>query len=250
MLVHSRVDGAADAPAVVLSGSLGTTLELWDPQAEALAPHFRVIRYDRRGHGRSPVPPGPYSLDDLGGDLLALLDELAVERVSFCGLSLGGVEGMWLALEAPERLDRLVLACTAPAFAPPGQWLERAATVRRDGIEPLVPATLERWFTPAAPADVIERCRSMLLGTPREGYAACCDLLAGVDLRDRLGEIAAPTLVVTGADDPGPGPETGDALAAALPQARHETIAGARHLASAERQEQFSDLLRRHLNGP
>ena len=137
------------APALVLSSSLGTTLAMWEPQIAQLAERFRIVRYDRRGHGRSPVVAGAATIDDLGGDLLELLDELGLERVSFCGLSLGGVEGMWLAVNAPERVDRLALCCTAPAFAPRQGWIDRAAAVRAGGVEAIAKAVLARWFRPS-----------------------------------------------------------------------------------------------------
>ena len=148
MKLHHVVDGPADAPPLVLSSSLGTTLEMWEPQVAPLAEHFRVVRYDRRGHGRSPVPRDATTIDDLGGDLVELLDELGLERVSFCGLSLGGVEGMWLAVNAPERVERLVLCCTAASFPPRQGWLDRAAVVRAGGMDAIVDAILGRWFRP------------------------------------------------------------------------------------------------------
>ena len=147
MRLHHRVEGPPDAPALVLSASLGTTLEAWEPQAAVLTGAFRVVRYDRRGHGSSPVPPGPYSLDELGRDALELLDDLEVERASWCGLSLGGLVGLWLGVEAPERIDRLVLACTTAAFLPREQWLERAQRVRAEGVAAIADAVVARWFT-------------------------------------------------------------------------------------------------------
>ncbi len=185
MKLHHVVDGPAGAPALVLSNSLGTTLELWEPQVAPLAERFRVVRYDRRGHGRSPVAAGATTIDDLGGDLVELLDELALERVSFCGLSLGGVVGMWLAVNAPERVERLALCCTAASFAPRQGWVDRAATVRADGIGAIAEAVLGRWFRPSfqdAHPDVVARFRAMLVSTPAEGYAACCEALADADL--------------------------------------------------------------------
>jgi 3-oxoadipate enol-lactonase len=245
--LHHRVDGPDGAPALVLSASLGATLESWDAQIQAFAGQFRVVRYDRRGHGSSPVPPGPYSLDDLGGDVLDLLDELELERASFCGLSLGGLVGMWLAVDAPGRLDRLVLACTGPAFRPPEQWRERAVRVRADGVSGIADSVLARWFTPDAPPEVVARFRAQLEGTPAEGYAGCCEALAGADLSSRLGEIAAPTLVLTGAMDPVVRAEEGAALASGIPGARHEPIAGAAHIPSAEQPAAFNELVLDHL---
>jgi 3-oxoadipate enol-lactonase len=251
MTLHHVVDGPAGAPALVLSGSLGTTLAMWEPQIRQLSERFRVVRFDRRGHGRSPVVAGATAIDDLGGDLLQLLDELGLERVSFCGLSLGGVEGIWLAVNAPERVELLALCCTAPAFAPRQGWIERAAVVRADGVEAIAKAVLSRWFRPSfhdTNPDVVTHFRAMLEATPRDGYAACCDALADVDLTPRLGEIVSPTLVVTGSDDPVVTPAEGDALAAAIPDAVHAVVEDAAHLASVEQPKAFTAAILRHLS--
>ncbi len=235
----------------MLCNSLGTTLSMWDPQIPALAERFHVVRYDRRGHGRSPAPPGPYSIDDLAADALSLLDELGLARISFCGLSIGGAVGMWLALEAPERLDRLVLCCTRPAFPPPEQWVERAAVVREGGVAAVSDAALRRWFTEpyrGEHPDVVDAFRTMLLETPAEGYAGCCEALAAFDLRSRLGEITAPTLVVTGEADPVAPPESGDELARAIPGAAHAVIAGAAHIANVGQPDAFTAALLAHLD--
>lgn len=250
MRLHRVIEGPAGAPALVLCNSLGTTLEMWDAQMPVLAERFRVVRYDRRGHGRSPVPPGPYTVDDLGGDVVELLDELHLDRVSFCGLSLGGAVGMWLAIHAPERLDRLVVCCTRAAFPPPEQWAERAALVRADGVAAVADGALGRWFTPAFHAThprVVDGFRAMLVRTPAEGYAACCDALGALDLRARLREIGAPTLVLTGAEDPVAPPACGEELAAAIPGARHAVVVDAAHIANAARPEAFTALLLEHL---
>ena len=247
MTLHYRLDGQHGAPPLMLCNSLGTTLEMWDPQVEALTTRFRLVRYDRRGHGRSPVPPGPYSIEDLGRDALDLLDDLGIERASFCGLSIGGMVGMWLASEAPERIDRLVLCSTAPTLPPPEQWLERAATVRADGVSAIADAALDRWFTPLAPESLRESFRAMLVGTPAEGYAGCCEALADLDLRDRLAAIGAATLVVTGEGDPVAPPETGEQLAASISGARHVTVAGARHITNAEQPSTFTQHVLAHL---
>lgn len=244
MIVHHRFDGSSAEPVLVLSSSLGTTHEMWDAQVAAFSGARRVLRYDRRGHGRSPVPRGPYSIDDLGSDVLSLLDRLAIDRVTFCGLSLGGCEGMWLAVNAPERIDRLVLCCTDPSFGGPEPWQERAATVREAGVAAIAEAALRRWFTPAFHAErpnVVERFGAMLAGTPAEGYAACCEAIAGLDLWPDLKRIAAPTLVVTGSDDPSVAPEAGQALAAAVAGARHVVVAGGAHLANVEQPEAFNE---------
>jgi 3-oxoadipate enol-lactonase len=245
--LHHRVDGAADAPPLVLSSSLGTTHALWDPQVPALSARFRLVRYDRRGHGRSPVPDGPYSLDDLGGDVLDLLDELGLARVSFCGLSLGGMVGMWLAVNAPERIDRLVLCCTAAALPPPEHWHIRAGMVRRDGMAAVADAVVARWFPHDVPASLVEHYRQQLLATPAEGYAGCCEALADIDLAGRLGEIRSSTLVLSGEEDTVAPPERGDELAAGIAGARHVTLSDTGHLANTERPERFTELVLAHL---
>jgi 3-oxoadipate enol-lactonase len=249
--LHHRFDGPAGAPVVVLSSSLGSSLAMWEPQLPALAQRFRVLRYDHRGHGASPVPDGPYTIDEIAGDALELLDALGLERVSFCGLSLGGAVGMWLAANAPERIDRLVLCCTAARFATPEIWAERAAAVRAAGsVEPLADAVLERWFT----ADFLTRepeqiaaVRSMIVSTPAEGYAATCDALRDADLRAHLGRIRAPTLVVAGADDPATPPRQGEELAAAIEGARLAVIPRAAHFANVEQPDAFNGAIVEHL---
>ena len=223
MTLQHRFDGPVDAPVLVLGSSLGTSLEMWDPQVEALGAPYRLLRYNRRGHGSSLAVPGPATLDDLGGDVLALLDALGLERVAFCGLSLGGLEAMWLALHAPERVERLVFCCTAPSFPPAQQWHDRAAVVRESGIETIADAVLARWFRPtfhAAHPDAVDRFRRMLLATSPEGYAACCEAIAAVDLWPRIGEVGVPTLVLTGKEDPVATPASGARLRAAIPGRR------------------------------
>ncbi len=250
MSLHYVVDGLGGAPTIVLSASLGTTLEMWEPQVEALAAHFQVVRFDRRGHGRSPVVEGTATIDDLGNDILGLLDTLSLERVSFCGISLGGLEGIWLGINAPSRIERLVLCCTAAAFLPRQNWVDRGALVRAEGTGAIADAALERWFRPLleqTDPDVVARYRAMLVSTPAEGYAACCDALAEADLRDRLGEIEAPTLVISGADDPVSPPAASDALAASIPGAIHTVIEDAAHIANVEQPEAFTAALLDHL---
>lgn len=248
--VHAQCDGPDGAPAVVLSGSLGSTLEMWDPQVGALvAGGFRVVRYDHRGHGRSPVPQGPATIADLGADVLGLLDRLGLQRVRFAGLSLGGMVGMWLAANTPERIDRLALLCTSPLLGPPENWTDRAATVRTQGTGAVAGAVVGRWFTPghasAHPGEA-ERMRSMVAATPAEGYAACCEAIAGMDLRSDLGRITAPTLVVAGEHDPATPPDHAERIAAAVPGARRHVLDGGAHLANRECADEVNRLLTAH----
>lgn len=250
MELHHRLDGPDGAPVLVLSNSLGTDLGMWDGQLPLLAQGFRLLRYDQRGHGRSPAPPGPYKVAELAGDLLELLDRLGLERVSFCGVSLGGMTGMWLAARAPERIERLALCCTSAYLPPRDMWTERAATVRADGMEAVAEAALERWFTPGFAElrpDIVERTRRALLATPPEGYAGCCEAIASHDLRAELGSIRAPTLVLAAADDPATPPEHGRRIAAAIDGARFAVLERGRHLAAVEHPKQFARELLGHL---
>jgi 3-oxoadipate enol-lactonase len=222
---------------VVLSGSLGSTRAMWDAQLRLLDERFRVIRVDHPGHGGVPVTDF-HDVGDLARHVLERVDE---PQFSFVGLSLGGAIGMWLALHEPERLDRLVLACTSARFAEPQFWHERAATVRADGIEAIADVVVERWFTPGFPE--VQRYREMLLSTDPEGYARCCEALAQWDARGELANVTAPTLAIAGADDPSTPPEQLQSIAAAIPGARLETIPNARHLPNIERAAEFNALL-------
>jgi 3-oxoadipate enol-lactonase len=248
--VHHDALGPRDAPVVVLSNSLGSTPAMWDGQVRALSRHLRVVRYDHRGHGDSPVPPGPYELADLGADVLALLDRLGLERVHWCGLSLGGMVGMWLAINAPERIDRLVLCCSSARLGPPEMWAERAATVREHGVEAIADAGIGRWLTPEFiehRPEATAQVRAMLAATPAEGYAACCGAIERMDLLPDLGAIRAPTLVIAAADDPATPPEHGEAIAERVPGARLVIVDGARHLATVEQPRAMTDLIAGHL---
>ena len=248
--VHHLLEGSEDAPVLVLSNSLGTSLAMWHEQASALSERFRLLRYDHRGHGGSPAPPGPYRIEDLGRDVLLLLDRLEVGRFSFCGLSIGGMVGMWLAGEAPERVERLVLCCTSARFAPDA-YDSRARTVRADGIGAVADAVLERWFTPAfctGHPNVVEWARRMLLDTPVEGYAGCCEAVRDADLSGGLGAISAPTLVIAGADDPAAPPDQAESIRASIPDASLEVIPDAAHLANIEQPEAITQAILDHLS--
>lgn len=225
---------------VVLCGSLGSTSAMWEPQLPALKGR-RVVKVEHPGHGGAPVT-NVHEVEDLAA---RVLDEAGADTFSFVGLSLGGAVGMRLALDAPDRVEKLVLACTSPRFGEPESWYERAATVREHGLEAIADAVLSRWFTPAF-AD-IDRFREMFLSVDPEGYARCCEALARWDVRDELGEIAAPTLVISATEDPATPPATGEVLASGIPGARFGVLENAAHLASAERPDDFNRLLEEHL---
>jgi 3-oxoadipate enol-lactonase len=247
--LHHVVDGDT-GPVVLLGASLGTDLSLWDDLAADLARDHRVVRFDTRGHGGSPAPEGGYTMDGLVADVLALADELGVDRFAYVGLSLGGAIGQVLALAAPQRLTALVLASTAPVFGEPSTWRARAAEVRREGLEPLVEPTFARWFTDdfrASHPEDVARVREMFVATPREGYAGCCEALATYDVTDRLGRIAVPTRVVAGSEDPGTTPEVGRSMVAAIRDADLVVVDGAAHLANVARPTEFRSAVRGHL---
>jgi len=249
--VHHSVEGPEGAPVVVFSNSLGTTGVMWDAQAAALSDRFRVLRYDARGHGETPAPPGPYTVGDLAGDVLALLDRLEIERVSFCGLSIGGMTGMWLGVNAPERIDRLAICCTGMQLPTAEMWTERAALVREKGMEAVIDATIERWFTPAFPQrspGVVARIREIFIATDPEGYAGCCEALAEFDMRGQLDAIRAPTLVIGGDDDPVGTPERIAAIGDEVPDSRVVILPNARHLAAVEQADAVTQELGQHLS--
>ena len=248
--VNFRFDGPEDAPVLLLSNSLGTGLGMWEDQMPVLERHFRILRYDQRGHGRSPAPPGPYSIEELATDAVALLDRFELQRVSFCGASMGGMTGMWLAIHAPERIDRLVLCCTSAHIPPRERWLERAATVRSKGMEAVADASLERWFTPAfrgRKPETAERLKRGLLEIDPEGYAGCCEALAETDLRPQLATIRTPTLVITGEDDLSTPPDQGRLIAEQVEKGSCLMLSPARHLANVERAEEVNQALLDHL---
>ncbi|HEX9338048.1 MAG TPA: 3-oxoadipate enol-lactonase [Pseudonocardiaceae bacterium] len=237
--------GPADAPVVVLGPSLGTTRAMWDPQHDVLCQRFRVLRYDLLGHGGSAVMCGPYTVDQLAGEVLSLLS--GIEHFCYVGLSLGGMIGMAVAAAAPDRVDRLALLCTSAYLPPAKGWLDRADHVRAQGTASIADVVGTRWFTPAF-ADRAGYL-AMLAATPDEGYAACCGALAEMDLRPVLGRITAPTLVVSGHDDPATPPDHGRLIADAIAGARFVELPGAAHLANVERPAEVTALLLDHLSG-
>jgi 3-oxoadipate enol-lactonase len=247
VLAH-RIDGPADAPALVLAGSLGTTLAVWEPQVSLLG-GLRLVRYDHPGHGGSPLPSRG-AVTELATAVVELLDYLELGRVSICGLSLGGAVAMQVALQAPARVDRLVLASSAARFPNAESYGDRATLVRREGLEPIADVVMERWFTPGfrrMEADTVRRYRAMLVSTSAEGYARGCEAVRDWDATHDVRGIAAHTLVVAGAADPATPPSVAADLAAAVPGARSLVLPDAAHLASVEQPAAFSDAVLEHL---
>lgn len=239
--------GSADAPVVLLGSSLGANQGMWAPQVDVLAKRFRVVAFDHRGHGESEVPDGPYTIDDLGGDVVELLNTLEVDQASYVGISLGGSVGLWLAQHAPERVHRLVAICppSNPA-ATPQMWTDRAAQVRAEGTQAITDATLGRWFLPDFEEDV-EPIRQMLRDCPAEGYAASCEALSTMNLLPGLNDITAPVLLITTDSDQSVPPETVVPLASVIPGAHLEIIEKAAHLVTYSHPDAINPLLLAHL---
>lgn len=250
MRLAYRFEGPAEAPVLVLPSALGTTQAVWDAQIGALTPSFRLLLYDQRGHGGSEAPPGPYTIEALARDLLDLLEQLGLGRVSICGISLGGAVAMWVAAETPERVERLVLVSTAARFGAPRRYAERARMARAVGMDAIADAALERWLTPAFRGrnrEVVERLRQGLLATVPDAYAACCDAMAEWDLTGRLRSIQQPTLVVYGEKDLSTPLEDSDLLASWIPSAGLVEVPLASHLPNVERADLFNPVVLDHL---
>jgi len=240
--IHYSLTGVPDAPVVVLSNSLGTNFTMWDLQTPVLEKRFRLLRYDTRGHGRTAVPPGPYSLDQLGRDLL---DALKLDRVHFCGLSMGGMIGMWLGVNAPAHIHRLVLCSTAPKIGTPEIWNPRIEAIRKGGMNAIASAAIERWLTPEfrarAPQPSVALLGMLQVASP-EGYTACCEAIRDADLREAVASIRVPVQVIMGARDPATPPADGRALAARIPGAKYAELDGS-HLCNVESPERFNETL-------
>ena len=231
--IHYDLAESENASVLVFSNSLGTNFSMWDPQAPVFQKHFRVLRMDTRGHGQSSVTQGPYSIKQLGGDVLSLLDSLRLDRVNFCGLSMGGMIGMWLALNAPHRLRKVVLSNTAAKIGTPEFWNPRIEKVRKGGMRSISSAVIDRWFTPAfraASPAIVAATQSMLESTDAEGYVANCAAVRDFDARSPIHAIDVPTLIITGTHDPA------------------TTVADGRFLAEQIKGAQFAELKASHLS--
>ncbi|MFQ1064051.1 3-oxoadipate enol-lactonase [Bordetella trematum] len=236
------VDGPADAPVLVLSNSLGTNADMWAQQVPALSRHFRVVRYDTRGHGRSSVPEGEYRFEQLANDVVELLDHLGVARAHFCGLSMGGPTGLTLALNHPERIDRLVLCNTAARIGSAQGWTDRIATVQQTGLANMAYGVVERWLTDGfreREPGLTQVLVDMLRRTPDAGYNGNCAALRDADLRPRLGEIRARTLVIAGTHDLAATPADGKYLTEHIGGARYVEL-DTSHISNWENPEAFT----------
>jgi len=240
--IYVEVDGPERAPVLVLSNSLGTTLHMWDAQVAPFSRDFRLVRYDRRGHGRSGVPKGPYTMERLGRDVLAVLDALGIKRLNWCGLSTGGMVGQWLGANAPERIERLVLTNTSSYFADKTMWNERLKLVREKGVAVFAAANMERWFTKGflerAP-QAVAPIRDMFAATALEGYIACGEAVRDMDHRALLPKISVPTLVIAGKHDPATPVEANEYIKNQIPGAKL-TVLDAAHMSNVEQRDAYT----------
>ncbi|MEI8275258.1 MAG: 3-oxoadipate enol-lactonase [Hyphomicrobiales bacterium] len=241
--INVEVSGSDSAPALMLSNSLGTNLTMWDDQVGEWSKHFRVIRYDRRGHGGSGAPKGPYSMERFGRDVIAVLDALNVKKTNWCGLSMGGMVGQWLGANAPDRVEKLILSNTNSYYADKGPWSDRIKFVRENGLAKLVDPNMERWFTAgfrAKSPDVIARMKALFLTTSLEGYVACCEAIRDMDFRDSNTRITAPALVIVGAQDPATPPAQGELIAQQIKGAKLVSLEAA-HISNMEQPKLYTD---------
>ncbi len=246
------IDGPADAPPLLLINSIGSTREMWARNVPAFTTAFRVIRYDARGHGQSPVPEGEYTIDDLGRDALAVLDAAGAASAHVCGISLGGLTAMWMGVHAPDRVSRLVLANTAARVGSRESWSERIALVRARGMTAVADLAIPNWFTAAfreRDPDTVHAFRTMLQACPVEGYLGCCAALRDADLRDDIVRIASPTLVIGGRADRSTSVDGAELIRARIPGARLVVLDSA-HLSNVEQSEAFSSAVLDFLQEP
>ena len=249
--LHHDISGESHLPPLILSSALGATGDMWDFQLSVFNSMFHTVSYDHRGHGRSPEPPGPYSIADLGEDVLAMMDQLDIQRTHFCGLSLGGMVGIWLGIHAPERISSLTLCCTSAKPGNPKTWNDRIDKIAADGtVETVADAIVGRWVTPAfaeAHEEEVAGLRSMIAASHVQGYSDCCRVVRDLDLVSELGQITAPTLVISGAQDEALPPEHQKLIADGIAGARHEMIDPGAHLPNIEQEAVFSDLVSAHI---
>ena len=242
-VIHVEMEGPQAAPVLMLSNSLGTNLHMWDEQVPAWTEHFRLVRYDRRGHGRSSVPPGPYTMERLGRDVVAVLDALNISRINWCGLSMGGMVGQWLGANAADRIDKLVLSNTACFFPDKGIWAGRVKMVREKGLESIVDANMERWFTKGFRDNnpqTIAKMRAMFLATKVDGYCGCGEAIRDMDHRPLLAKITAPTLVIAGRHDPATPLDGNEFIKQHIPGAQL-TVLETAHIANLEQPKIYAD---------
>ncbi len=249
--IRVEVEGRDGAPVLMLSNSLGTNLHMWDDQIPEFTKHFRVVRYDRRGHGQSGVPNGPYSMGRFGSDVLSILDALKIKKTNWCGLSMGGMVGQWLGANAPDRIEKLVLSNTNSYYEDKAPWTDRIKFVTEKGLDAMVETNMQRWFTDGfrkrAP-EAIERMRKAFLATKVPGYIACCEAIRDMDFRASNPSITAPTLVIVGAQDPATPPSAGETIQKAIKGAKLASLDAA-HISNVEQPKQYTETVLNFLRG-
>jgi 3-oxoadipate enol-lactonase len=249
--VHYELSGSPDNPVLLLAHPLGVNLSVWEPQLPEFTKHFRVLRYDARGHGDSSVPPGEYSVAAMAQDVLGLLDALKVHRAHFCGISMGGMTGMWLGANARSRFDKIVLGNTAVKIGTAESWAARIASVQKMGMPAIAPSIIERWFTfefRAASPHVVTGVQSMLEKTNPHGYMASCAAIRDMDYAEKISTVQSPVLVISGSNDPGTTPADGQYIASRIPGAIYSELR-ASHLSNVEAAEHFTPQVLRFLAG-
>jgi 3-oxoadipate enol-lactonase len=240
--IHVEVEGRDGAPVLMLSNSLGTDLHMWDAQAPEWSKHYRLVRYDRRGHGKSGSPPGPYSMERFGRDVLAILDALKIKKTNWCGLSMGGMVGQWLGANAPDRVDKLILSNCTDYYADKEPWNDRIKVVREKGLAHIVAGNMERWFTKGfrdQHPEVIARFTEMFVATKLDGYLACGAAVRDMDHRALLPKIKAPTLIIAGRHDPATTLAMGESMRDRIPGAKLAIIDAA-HISNVEQPQIYS----------
>ena len=248
--INYLLEGPPDAPLLVLSNSLGADLSMWDAQAAQFSKLYRVLRYDNRGHGQSTASPGPYRIDDVANDAALLIEHVGAKSAHFCGLSLGGMVGMWLASYRPELIQKLVLCNTSALLGPKENWENRIAAVRKGGMQAVVQTVIERWFTEpfrVQRPEVIARIESSFLKVSVEGYTGCCAAIRDMDQRKAISAIKATTMVIAGTSDPSTPPAMGQSIAEAIQGARYVELPTA-HLSCIEAASTFNDVVSFFLN--
>ena len=244
-IIHAELEGPERAPVLMLSNSLGTNLHMWDEQTGPLTRHFRLVRYDRRGHGKSSAPKGPYTMERLGRDVLGVLDGLGIQKINWCGLSMGGMVGMWLGANAGNRIDKLILSNTSAHFPDPTVWDARIKMVRDVGLAGIVDANMERWFTKGfreRASQTMAKMREMFVATDIEGYIGCGEAIRDMDHRPLLPRITTPTLVIAGRHDPATTLEAGEYIKDHVPGARIAVLEAA-HISNLEQPQAYADTM-------
>jgi len=242
-IIHTEIEGPQSAPVLMLSNSLGTNLHMWDEQVEPLTRQFRLLRYDRRGHGKSSVSKGSYTMERLGRDVLAVLDGLGIQKINWCGLSMGGMVGQWLGANAPKRIDKLILSNTSSFFPDKTMWDGRIKLVREKGLAAIVDANIERWFTKefrARSPQTMAKMHDMFVATKVDGYVGCGEAIRDMDHRPLLAKITAPTLVIAGKHDPATPLEGNEFIRAHIPGAKIAVLEAA-HIANMEQPKIYAD---------